>query len=166
MRFSAETEAKLERLLSGFPPERKRAALVPMLLFVQDEVGAVTPEVVEEVSRRLGVTPLDIEEVVSYYSMLRRKPVGRYHLQICTNISCLLVGGAELFEHACRRLGIGNHGVTEDGLLSVEEVECIGACCWAPAMQINYEYRHHVTPEEFDRLIDELRQHSAGRSEE
>ncbi len=77
MRFSAETEAKLERLLSGFPPERKRAALVPMLLFVQDEVGAVTPAVVEEVSRRLGVTPLDIEEVVSYYSMLRRKPVGR-----------------------------------------------------------------------------------------
>ncbi len=76
------------------------------------------------------------------------------------------MGGAELFEHACRRLGIGNHGVTEDGLFSVEEVECIGACCWAPAMQINYEYRHHVTPEEFDRLIEELRQHSAGRSEE
>ena len=166
MRFSAETEARLQRLLSGFPPEHKRAALVPMLLFIQDEVGAVTPEVIREVCERLHVTPLDIEEVTSYYSMLRREPKGRYHLQICTNISCMLVGGAQLFEYACRRLGIGNHGVTEDGLFSLEEVECIGACCWAPAMQVNYEYHHHVTPEEFDRLIEQLQQLSAAGGEE
>lgn len=162
MKFSEATEAKLERLLAGCPPGHRRAALVPMLLYIQDEVGAVTPEVVEEVSRRLEVTPADIEEVVSYYSMLRRSPAGRYHIQICTNISCMLVGGAELFEHACRKLGVGNHGVSEDGLFSLEEVECIGACCWGPALQVNYDFHHHVTPEAFDRLIERLRRSAAG----
>jgi len=166
VRFSAQVESKLERLLASCPPGRKRAALVPMLLFIQDEVGAVTPEVVEEVSRRLEVTPAEIEEVASYYSMLRRRPAGRYHIQICTNISCLLMGGAELFEHACRKLGIGNHGVSEDGLFSLEEVECIGACCWAPALQVNYDFHHAVTPEAFDRLIEQLRQSSAAERRE
>jgi NADH-quinone oxidoreductase subunit E len=166
VKFSEATEAKLERLLAGFPPDHKRAALVPMLLFIQDEVGAVTPEVVEEVCRRLQIASLEVEEVLSYYSMLRRKPAGRYHLQICTNISCMLVGGAELFEHACRKLGIGHHGVSEDGLFSLEEVECIGACCWAPAMQVNYEYRHRMTPEEFDRLIEQLRRNAPSQAPE
>lgn len=161
MKFSEQTEAKLARLMESRPPGNLRSALVPMLLFIQDEVGAVTPEVVEEVCARLGVEPLEVEEVVSYYSMLRSRPAGRYHIQICTNISCMLVGGAELFAHACRKLGIGNHGVTEDGMFSLEEVECIGACCWAPAMQVNYDYHHHVTPEAFDRLIEQLRRNGA-----
>lgn len=157
MTFSAELEAKLERVMKSCPPGRERSALVPMLLYAQDEAGAVTPEVVEEVSRRLGVSTLDLEEVVSYYSMLRRKPAGKYHLQICTNISCMLTGGAELWEHACRRLGIGNKEVTADGRFSLEEVECIGACSWAPAMLLNYEYRHNMTPERLDRLVEDLR---------
>ncbi len=143
--------------MKSCPPGRERSALVPMLLYAQDEVGSITPELVEEVSRRLGVSPLDIEEVVSYYSMLRRKPAGKYHLQICTNISCMLAGGAELFEHACRKLGIGDKEVTPDGQFSLEEVECIGACCWGPAMQVNYDYHHEMTPEKLDRLIEELR---------
>ncbi|MGB9604341.1 MAG: NADH-quinone oxidoreductase subunit NuoE [Bryobacteraceae bacterium] len=164
MRFSEQTEARLERLMASCPPGHERSALVPMLLFIQDETGAVTSEVIEEVCRRLGVSGLDVEEVVSYYSMLRRKPAGRYHIQICTNISCMLAGGAELFEHACRKLGIGNHGVTTDGMFSLEEVECIGACCWGPAMQVNYEFHHHVTPEAFDQLIEQLRGHRQGSS--
>lgn len=166
MKFSEETEARLERLIANFPPAHKRSALVPMLLFIQDEVGAVTEEVIEEVSHRLQVSRLEIEEVVSYYSMLRRQPAGRYHLQICTNISCMLAGGEQLFAHACRRLGLGNHGLTPDGLFSLEEVECIGACCWAPAMQINYDFHYQVTPEQFDRLIEQLRQNGAGRLRE
>jgi len=165
VKFSDETEARLQRLMASCPPGNKRSALVPMLLFIQDEVGAVTPEVIQEVCSRLEVSPLEVEEVVSYYSMLRRKPAGRYHLQICTNISCMLVGGAELFEHACRKLGIGHQGVTEDGLFSLEEVECIGACCWGPALQVNYDYYHNMTPEAFDRLIEQLRRNHSGRSE-
>jgi NADH-quinone oxidoreductase subunit E len=157
MTFSPQLEARFEKLVRSYPPGRQRAALIPMLLYAQDEVGAVTPEVVQEISRRLGVSVLEIEEVVSYYSMLRRKPAGKHHIQICTNISCLLLGAEQLWEHACRRLGIGNRAVTPDGQFSLEEVECIGACSWAPALMVNYDYYHHMTPEKLDRLIESLR---------
>jgi NADH-quinone oxidoreductase subunit E len=157
MTFSPQLEARFEELLRSCPPGHKRSALIPMLLFAQDEVGALTREVLEEITRRLDLNQIDVDEVISYYSMLRRRPVGKYHLQICTNISCMLTGGRELWEHACQKLGIGNHEVTPDGLFSLEEVECIGACSWAPAMLVNYDFKHKVTLEDFDRLIDTLR---------
>jgi NADH-quinone oxidoreductase subunit E len=155
--FSPELESKFERLLLNYPPGRQRSAVVPMLLFAQDELGAVTPELVEEVARRTGITPLQVDEVVTYYSMLHKQPLGKHHIQICTNISCLLTGGGELWDHACRKLGIGHREVTADGEFSLEEVECIGACSWAPAVQVNYDYHHGVTTEKLDRLIEELR---------
>jgi len=157
MTFSAELEAKFTRLVKSYPAGRERAALIPMLLYAQDEVGSMTPELVEEVSRRLGITPLEVDEVISYYTMLRRKPAGKHHIQICTNISCMLLGGEELWEHACRKLDIGNKEVTADGQFSLEEVECLGACSWAPALQVNYDYHHNMTPEKLDQLIDSLR---------
>jgi NADH-quinone oxidoreductase subunit E len=157
MTFSPELEARFERFLQGCPPGRERSALIPMLLYAQDEIGAVTAELVDEVSRRLNLKPVEVDEVVSYYSMLRRKPVGKYHFQICTNISCMLTGGLELWEHACRSLGIGNRQVTPDGRFSLEEVECLGACSWAPAIQVNYDFHHKATPEAFDRLVESLR---------
>jgi NADH-quinone oxidoreductase subunit E len=157
MTFSPELEAKFEKLLQNYPDGRKRSAVVPMLLYAQDEVGSITPELVEEVARRTGTSALQIDEVVTYYSMLHRKPLGKHHIQVCTNISCLLTGGGELWDHACKKLGIGNKEVTPDGQFSLEEVECIGACSWAPAIQVNYEFRHDMTPEKLDRLIDELR---------
>jgi NADH-quinone oxidoreductase subunit E len=157
MTFSPELEARFEKLLCNYPPGRQRAALIPMLLYAQDEIGSVTSEVVDEVARRLQLTKLDIEQVLSYYSMLRKKAMGKHHIQICTNISCMLAGGAELYEHACRKLGIKDKEVTPDGLFSLEEVECIGACSWGPAIQVNYDFYHHMTPEAFDRLIESLR---------
>jgi NADH-quinone oxidoreductase subunit E len=89
--------------------------------------------------------------------MLHRKPLGKAHVQICTNISCLLTGGEDLWHHACARLGIGHKEVTPDGQISLEEVECIGACSWAPAMQVNYDFFHKVTPEMLDGILDGLR---------
>ena len=157
MTFSAELEARFEKMMKSYPPGRQRSAMVPMLLYAQDEIGAVTPELVAEVARRLGVTPLQVEEVASYYSMLHKKPLGKYHVQVCTNISCLLTGGVGLWEHACKKLGIGHKEVTADGQFSLEEVECMGACSWAPAVQVNYDFHHGVTPEKLDRLIDSLR---------
>ena len=157
MTFSPELEARFERILASYPEGRQRSALIPMLLYAQDETGAVTPELVDEISRRLGLKPVEVEEVVTYYSMLRRKPAGKHHIQICTNISCMLLGGQQLWEHACQKLGIGHKEVTPDGQFSLEEVECIGACSWAPAIQVNYEFHHAVTPETFDRLIESLR---------
>ena len=156
MTFSPELETRFEELMRSCPPGREPSALVPMLLHAQDEAGALTSEVVEEVARRLGISPLQADEVISYYSMLRRQPAGRHHLQICTNVSCMLRGGQELYEHASDRLGIRNREVTADGEFSLEEAECLGACSWAPAMLVNYDYHHDMTPEKLDRLIDSL----------
>jgi NADH-quinone oxidoreductase subunit E len=157
MTFSAELEARFAKLLESYPPGRTRSAVVPMLLYAQDEVGHISSELIEEVARRCQVTPLQVDEVVGYYSMLHRQPLGKFHVQVCTNISCMLVGGEELYEHAKKTLGIGHKEVTPDGLISLEEVECMGACSWAPAVEINYDFHHHVTPERFDQLIEGLR---------
>ncbi len=160
MTLSPQLEQKFDSLVSNYPEDRKRSAMIPMLLYGQDELGSVTPELVQEVARRLNVQPLAVSEVMSYYSMLHAKPLGKFHVQICTNISCLLTGGAELYDHASKKLGIGHKEATPDGLISLEEVECIGACSWAPAIQINYDFHHKVTPEKLDQLLAGLRQHA------
>lgn len=157
MTFSPELEAKFAKMLEIYPAGRTRSAVIPMLLFAQDEIGQVTSELVYEVAKRCKVTPLQVDEVVGYYSMLHRKPLGKYHIQVCTNISCLLVGGEELYEHTCKKLGIGHKQVTPDGMFSVEEVECMGACSWAPAIEVNYDFHHYVTPEKLDKLVEDLR---------
>jgi NADH-quinone oxidoreductase subunit E len=160
MTFSPQLEERLARLVQNYPPGRQRAALIPSLMYVQDEVGLITRDVAEEIAGRLGLDTLQIDEVIGYYTMLRKRRMGRTHLQICTNISCLLTGGEELWEHACKKLGIGHNEVTADGSISLEEVECIGACSWAPAIQTNYEFYHKVTVEQLDKLIDDLRRTS------
>jgi len=157
MTFSPELEARFAKMLESYPPGRTRSAVVPMLLYAQNEVGHISSELIEEVARRCKVTPLQVDETVGYYSMLHRQPLGRYHVQVCTNISCLLRGGEELYEHASKTLGIGHKEVTADGQFSLEEVECMGACSWAPAVEINYDFHHFVTPEKLDSLIEQLR---------
>jgi NADH-quinone oxidoreductase subunit E len=163
MTFSAALEERFAKLLTSYPPGRTRSAVVPMLLYAQDEVGHVSQELVEEVARRCGVTTLQVDEVIGYYSMLHRKPLGKFQVQVCTNICCQAVGGEELYEHASKSLGIGNKQVTPDGLISLEEVECMGACSWAPAIQINYDFHHNVSRERFDQLMQALRDGSYGR---
>ena len=157
MTFSPQLEDRFAKMLKCYPPGRTRSAVVPMLIYAQDETGAITQELIEEVARRCGVEPLQVDEVVGYYSMLHRKPQGKYHVQICTSISCMLVGAEELYEHAKEKLAIGHKEVTPDGQFSLEEVECMGACSWAPAVEINYDFHHFVTPEQLDKLIDDLR---------
>jgi NADH-quinone oxidoreductase subunit E len=157
MTFSPELEARFAKLLASYPSGRQRAAMIPMLMYAQDETGCVSDELIEEVARRVGVTPLQVNEVLTYYSMLHRKPLGKYHVQICTNISCLLWDADKLWEQACQKLGIGHKQVTADGQISLEEVECMGACSWAPAIQVNYDFHHFVTPEQLDKLLEGLR---------
>jgi NADH-quinone oxidoreductase subunit E len=157
MTFSPQLEARFGKLLTSYPPGRQRSALIPMLLYAQDELGHISDELIDEVAGRLGISPLQVNEVLSYYSMLHKKPLGKYHVQICTNISCLLMDGDKLWDHACKRLGIGHKEVTADGAISLEEVECMGACSWAPAIQVNYDFHHKVTPEQLDQLLDGLR---------
>jgi NADH-quinone oxidoreductase subunit E len=159
--FSPETAARFDRLVTLYPV--KRSALVPMLLYAQDEVGYISDAVVVEIAQRVGITELDVRNVLSYYSMLRTKPAGKYNVQVCTNISCMLRDGFGILEHCKKRLGIGHKEVTPDGLFSLEEVECIGACCWAPAIQINYDFYDELTTEKMDQILDDYK---AGRGKE
>jgi NADH-quinone oxidoreductase subunit E len=149
--FSPELAARFDKLASIYPV--KRSALVPMLLYAQDEIGYVSEPVVAEIAQRLDLLELDVRNVLSYYSMLRTTPAGKYNVQVCTNISCMLRGGFELLDHCKHTLNIGHKGITPDGLFSLEEVECIGACCWAPAVQVNYDFHDDLTPAKMDAVL-------------
>jgi NADH-quinone oxidoreductase subunit E len=133
----------------------QRSFLVPLLLYTQDEIGYLSDEAIAYAAQKTGLSELEVRNVISYYSMLRTKPMGKYHVQVCTNISCLLRGGEEVFAHCRERLGIGHKQTTKDGKFSLEEVECIGACSWAPAIQVNYEFHENLTPETLDRILDQ-----------
>jgi NADH-quinone oxidoreductase subunit E len=155
MRFSEEFEARFAEMIPHYPT--KRSALVPTLLYAQDEVGFLSDEVIAELAGRLDLTELEVRNVISYYSMLTTKPRGKFNVQVCTNISCLVRGGEKILHHCAEKLGVGHKGTTADGLFTLEEVECIGACSWAPAAQVNYDFHENLTPEKIDRVLDEYR---------
>jgi NADH-quinone oxidoreductase subunit E len=142
-------------MLTHYPT--RRSALVPTLLYAQDEVGRLSDEVIAELAQRLDLTELEVRNVISYYSMLTTKPRGKYTVQVCTNIACMLRGGEELLDHCKKKLGVGHKGTTADGLFSLEEVECIGACSWAPAVQVNYDFHENLTNAKLDEILDEYR---------
>jgi NADH-quinone oxidoreductase subunit E len=142
-------------MLGHYPT--KRSVLVPTLLYAQDEAGFLSDEVVQEIAGRLDLTELEVRNVISYYSMLTTKPRGKYNVQVCTNIACMLRGGEQLFTHCRKKLGIGHKQTTEDGMFTLEEVECIGACSWAPAVQVNYDFHENLTTDRLDRVLDEYR---------
>ena len=159
--FSPELAARFDKLVTLYP--LRRSALVPMLLYAQDEIGYVSEAVVTEIAQRIQITEVDVRSVLSYYSMLRTKPAGKYNVQVCTNISCMLRGGYDILDHCKSKLGIEHKETTKDGLFSLEEVECIGACCWAPALQVNYDFHDDLTTVKVDQILDQYR---AGRGKD
>ena len=159
--FSPELAARFDKLVTLYPV--KRSALIPMLLYAQDEIGYISEPVIQEIAKRLDLFDLDVRSVLSYYSMLRTKPAGKFNVQVCTNISCMLRGGYEILDHCKAKLGIGHKQVTPDGHFSLEEVECIGACCWAPAMQVNYDFHEELTPAKVDEVLADYASRKAGK---
>jgi NADH-quinone oxidoreductase subunit E len=155
VKFSEEFETRFADMLTHYPT--KRSALVPTLLYAQDEIGHLSNEVIAELAQRLDLTELEVRNVISYYSMLTTKARGKYNVQVCTNIACMLRGGEQLLGHCKRKLGVGHKGTTQDGLFSLEEVECIGACSWAPAVQVNYDYHENLTTDKLDQVLDEYK---------
>jgi NADH-quinone oxidoreductase subunit E len=153
--FSSQLASRFDALVEKYPV--KRSALIPMLLYAQDEIGYLSDAVIAEIADRLGITPLDVRNVATYYSMLRFKPVGKFNVQVCTNISCMLRGAYDVLERFQEELHIGHKGVTPDGVFSLEEVECIGACCWAPAIQVNYAFHDELTPDGVPALLADYR---------
>ncbi len=155
MRFSDSFESRFTSMLGHYPT--KRSVLVPTLLYMQDELGYLTDEAIRDIAQRLELTELEVRNVISYYSMLTTRPRGKYNVQVCRNISCMLCGADDVIAHLKKRLGIAHKGTTADGMFSFEEVECIGACSWAPAMQVNYDFHEKLTPENAEKVLDEYR---------
>ena len=153
--FSPKLAARFDALVQKYPV--KRSALIPMLLYAQDEIGYLSDAVIAEVVERIGITKLEVRNVATYYSMLRFKPAGKFNIQVCTNICCMLRGAYDVYARFQEELGIGHKGVTPDGLFSLEEVECIGACCWAPAIQVNYDFLDEIKPELVPGILDGYR---------
>jgi NADH-quinone oxidoreductase subunit E len=160
--FSPQLAARFDALAEKYPV--KRSALIPMLLYAQDEVGYLSDAVIEEIAARLSITPLDVRNVATYYSMLRFKPAGKFNVQVCTNISCMLRGAYDVLERFQEELGVGHKGITPDGVFSLEEVECIGVCCWAPAIQVNYAFHDDLTPDDVPQILAEYRSKAEGKN--
>ena len=158
MVISQQLDAFFDEKMKEYPT--KRSFLVPMLLYCQDEIGYLSDAVIAHLAKKTELTELEVRNVISYYSMLRTKPLGKYHVQVCTNISCMLRGGEEILEHCEKRLGIGHKQITPDGLFSLEEVECIGACSWAPAIQVNYDFHENLTPDAMDIVLEQIKKRS------
>jgi NADH-quinone oxidoreductase subunit F len=154
MQLPPQLETKFNELVGRYPV--KRSALIPMMVYAQDQFGFLGDEILQEIATRLGLNTIEVEETLSYYSMLRRKPAGKYHIQVCTNISCMLRGGNELYKHVQKRLGIGHKEVSASGTFSLEEVECIGACSGAPAMQVNYDFHEELDADKVDAILEQL----------
>ncbi len=157
--ISDVARADIDRWIEKYPEDQKQSAVMAALRIVQDENdGSITTDLMDEVAAYLDMPPISVYEVATFYSMYEREPVGRHKLCVCTNISCMLKNSKGVVDHLEERLGIGLGEVTEDGMFSLKEVECLGACVNAPVMQIGEHYHEHLNPEKIDRLLDELRQ--------
>src|SRR5687768_17451454 len=160
-RFYPENSTLATEIIERYPVARSE--MIPLLHLAQEQDGYVSDEAMEHIAELLDVTPAEVLGTCSFYEMFKREPVGRYLVNVCTNISCLLVGGEELLEHAEQRLGVKAGATTADGLFTLEDVECIAACTEAPCLQVNYRYFTNLTHEAADRLLDDVR---AGRKDD
>jgi len=145
---------QIQTLMDKYP--RKRSALIPALQLAQKETGYLSKETICEVARMFDLTPNEVNEVASFYTMLYQKPVGKYVIQVCTNISCLLCSAEQIMEHLCRRLGIRPGETSSDKKYTLLEVECLGSCGTSPVVQINDTYYEDLTPEKLDTILDGL----------
>lgn len=159
MAISEKLDQFFDAKMQEYPT--KRSFLVPMLLYTQDELGYLTDDAITHIAKKTELTELEVRNVISYYSMLHLRPMGKYHVQVCTNISCMLRGGEEILERCKEHLGIENKQKTADGVFSLEEVECIGACSWAPAVQVNYDFHENLTADSMEVLLDSYARRTA-----
>jgi NADH-quinone oxidoreductase subunit E len=154
-RFNDINTNTAREIIGRFP--RPKSALIPLLHLAQEQDGYVAQDAMAHIAELVDVTPAEVYGTASFYEMFKFAPVGTYCVNVCTNISCQLVGGWELLEHVEHSLGVKPGGTTADGMFTVEDVECIAACTEAPAIQVNYRYRYKVTPAAFDAIVADLR---------
>ncbi|MBG01888.1 MAG: NAD(P)H-dependent oxidoreductase subunit E [Acidimicrobiaceae bacterium] len=154
-RLNEENLRIARQIISAYP--KKKSALIPLLHLAQEQNGLVTNEAMTHIAELVDVTPAEVLGTCSFYEMFKRHPVGEYQINICHGISCHLLGAEDVLEHAESSLGVKEGEITQDGKFSFEGVECIAACTEAPCLQVNYRYINKVNADEFDQLIDDLR---------
>lgn len=154
VKLSAQAEAKVEEYKKRYPDVR--SAIMPALYIAQEELGSITEEAVQWVAERIGVAPVHIMEVATFYTMYRTKPVGKYHVQVCRTLSCAVVGAPAITECVKKRLGTKPREATADGMWSYEEVECLGSCGSAPMCEINDCFFEKLTPEKMMQIMDQI----------
>jgi NADH-quinone oxidoreductase E subunit len=155
--FTPENRARLEEIAKRYPPERRRSALLPALYLVQRQQGYVSGHAMEHVAEAVGVTPAEVEDVVSYYAMFYSQPVGKYVLQVCRTLSCALNGAERVTEALSAKLGIRPGETDSTGLFTLMEVECLGACDRAPVVMVNDDWHECLKPGDAAKLVDDLR---------
>jgi NADH-quinone oxidoreductase subunit E len=156
MPFSEENKEKAKLLISLYP--QKRSALIPLCHLAQGQAGYLARDLIEEIAQMLDLTPMEVIGTASFYDMFHLEPVGKYLINICTNVACMLNGAYELLEYATKKLGIEVSQTTDDNLFTLEETECLAACDNAPCVQVNHRFFFKITPKDFDELISQLRQ--------
>lgn len=161
-RFTPDNLKIAEATIARYP--RKRSATIPLCHLAQEQDGHLTDDAMEHIAELVDATPAEVRGVASFYEMFKLHPVGKYLVGVCTNISCMLLGGEELLEHCSKKLGVKPGSTTPDGMFTLEETECLAACTEAPMLQVNYRYFHKIGHDAFDRLVDELR--SGGKESE
>lgn len=160
--FTPENRARLEEVAAHYPPERRRSALLPALYLVQKQQGYVSRRAMEHVSQVIGVTPAEVEDVVSYYSMFYSRPVGKYVLQVCRTLSCALNGAERVTDVLSRKLGIKPGETDPTGTFTLLEAECLGACDRGPVVLVNDHWHECLKPEDAEKLVDDLRSQGPG----
>lgn len=159
MSYSVETRQRLERdakeIIARYP--KPRSALLPLLHLVQSEDGYISQDGIEFCAEQLGITPAQVTGVATFYTMYKRRPVGEYHVGVCINTLCAVMGGDQIWEELSEHLGVGHDEATEDGKVSLERIECNAACDFAPVMTVNWEFFDNMTPEKAKKLVDDLR---------
>ena len=153
--FAARLDPDATEIIARYP--KSRSALMPLLHLLQAEEGYISADGIEYCASKLGLAPAEVAAVVSFYTMYKRRPVGDYHVGVCTNSLCAIMGGDQIFAELREHLGVGNDETTTDGKIILEHVECNAACDYAPVVMVNWEFFDNMTPGSARRLVDDLR---------
>ncbi|TET69868.1 MAG: NAD(P)H-dependent oxidoreductase subunit E [Candidatus Aminicenantes bacterium] len=153
--FSEKTKKKIEEIVARYP--QKEAAILPILHITQQEFGSISAEEEKLVARILGIKPISVRELVTFYTMFPKESLGKYHIQVCSNLSCSLLGAGNFVDYLVEKLGIKPGETTPDKKFTLSTVECLGACERAPCMMINFNYYGEMDPKKVDEILDGLK---------
>jgi NADH-quinone oxidoreductase E subunit len=155
--YSAENQAKFNEIVTHYPPDQRKSAILYALYLAQSQQGYLTGATMRHVAEQIGCTPAEVEDVVSYYTMFYTRPVGKYIINVCRTLSCALLGAERVTEELSAKLGIAPGQTTADGMFTLMEVECLGACDRAPVVMVNDDWHEKLAPDQVPQFVEDIR---------